>query len=66
MAEGSAKAKRRRAIIAFRRERGHASGDCGRGGYYFVKEVAMTMTPEQKKAVDEAGDAPVVVCVWHR
>jgi hypothetical protein len=26
-----------------------------------VKEVAMTMTPEQKKAVDQAGDAPVVV-----
>jgi hypothetical protein len=26
-----------------------------------VKEVDMTITPEQKKAVDEAGDAPVVV-----
>src|SRR6478735_4416307 len=26
-----------------------------------VKEVAMTMTPEQKVAVDQAGDAPVVV-----
>jgi len=26
-----------------------------------VKEVAMTMTPEQKKAVDQAGDAPVVL-----